>query len=302
MVISVLSGKGGTGKTTLVAALSELAKNVIRADCDVDAPNLYLFYKGMDMEKKNFYGGKSAKINRSLCIECEICEEVCKFEAIKNAVINPFNCEGCGACTLVCPQNAITLTEEKSADTFLTKTDKGIISRAMMGIGKDGSGKLVTYLRKNAKRFETDNSITILDGSPGIGCSVIASVTETDIVLIVTEPTRSGLDDLKRILELAEHFETQVMICVNKYDINLDMTFQIENYAKEKNLFVAGKIPFDKKVMEAVNTLRPITEFEDSPARKAIEKMWVRMNRFIKSNIQDEAENGFAFYKSNIKQ
>lgn len=282
MVISVLSGKGGTGKTTVVAALSELTKNVIKVDCDVDAPNLYLFYKGMDVEKKNFYGGKKAKINKSLCIECEICEEVCKFGAIKNWTIDPFSCEGCGACTLVCPQNAIKLVDEKTADTFITKTDKGIISRAMMGIGSDGSGKLVTELRKNAKRFTENNSIVILDGSPGIGCSVIASITDTDIALIVTEPTRSGLDDLKRILELAEHFETQVMICVNKYDINPDMTSQIENFAREKNLFVVGKIPFDQLVMKSVNTLKPITEFAESPARKAIEEMWVRMNSLMK--------------------
>lgn len=281
MVISVLSGKGGTGKTTVVAALSELAKKVIKVDCDVDAPNLYLFYKGTDIEKKNFYGGKKAKINKSLCINCEICEEVCKFDAIKNWTIDPFACEGCGACKLVCPQNAISLVEEKTADVFLTKTEKGIISRAMMGVGSDGSGKLVTYLRKNVKRFEGDRSITIIDGSPGIGCSVIASITETDVALIVTEPTKSGLDDLKRILELAERFETQVMICINKYDINLDMTSRIKDYAKEKKLFVAGKIPFDKTVMQSVNTLKPITEFEDSPARKAIEEMWNRMNSII---------------------
>ncbi|MFA9466558.1 MAG: ATP-binding protein [Velocimicrobium sp.] len=282
MVISVLSGKGGTGKTTVVAALSELAKNIIKVDCDVDAPNLYLFYKGMDIEKKNFYGGKKAKIDKSLCIQCEICEEVCKFGAIKNWSIDPFGCEGCGACTLVCPQHAIKLVDEKTADKFITKTEKGIISRAMMGIGSDGSGKLVTELRKNAKRFTEDDSIVILDGSPGIGCSVIASITDTDIALIVTEPTKSGLDDLKRILELAQHFETQVMICVNKYDINSDMTSQIENFAREKNLFVVGKIPFDKLVMESVNTLRPITDFEDSPARKAIEQMWVRINSLMK--------------------
>jgi len=282
MVISVLSGKGGTGKTTIVAALSELAKNVIKVDCDVDAPNLYLFYKGMDVEKKDFYGGKKAKINKSLCIECEICEEVCKFGAIKNWTLDSFSCEGCGACTLVCPQNAIKLVDEKTADTFITNTEKGIISRAMMGIGSDGSGKLVTGLRKNAKSFKENNSIVILDGSPGIGCSVIASITDTDVALIVTEPTRSGLDDLKRILELAEHFETQVMICVNKYNINPDMTSQIENFVREKNLFVVGKIPFDKLVMKSVNTLKPITEFAESPARKAIEEMWVRMNSLMK--------------------
>ncbi|MFA9463136.1 MAG: ATP-binding protein [Velocimicrobium sp.] len=278
MVIAVLSGKGGTGKTTVVAALSELIKKVIKVDCDVDAPNLYLFYKGMDIEKKNFYAGKKAKINKNLCIDCEICEEVCKFGAIKNCVVDSFACEGCGACTIVCPKNAISFVEDKAADTFLTKTDKGIISRARMGIGSDGSGKLVTYLRKNAERFSKDSEITIIDGSPGIGCSVIASITETDVALIVTEPTKSGLDDLKRILKLAERFETQVMICVNKYDINLEMTSQIEDYASEKKLIVVGKIPFDKKVMESVNTLKPITEFEDSLARKAIEEMWIQMN------------------------
>ena len=281
MEIAVLSGKGGTGKTTVVAALSELAKKVIKVDCDVDAPNLYLFYKGMDIEKKNFYGGKKARINNSLCIQCEICEEVCKFGAIENSEIDTFTCEGCGACVLVCPQHAIKLEDEKTADTYIKKTEKGIISRAIMGIGSDGSGKLVTYLRKNVKRFVEDDTITILDGSPGIGCSVIASMTGADVTLIVTEPTKSGLDDLKRILELSEHFDTRVMICVNKYDINPGMTDQIEGYAREKNLYVVGKIPFDKTVMESVNTLKPITDFKDSIARKAIEEMWVRMNSLM---------------------
>lgn len=277
MIISVLSGKGGTGKTTVVAALSELARKIIKVDCDVDAPNLYLFYKGIDMEKRNFYGGKKAKINKSLCNDCEICEEVCKYGAISKAIVDPFTCEGCGACTIVCPQHAISLIETKTADAYLTKTNKGIISRAVMNVGSDGSGKLVTYLRKNAKRYEEDNVLTIIDGSPGIGCSVIASITETDVVLIVTEPTKSGLDDLKRILELAERFDTLVMVCINKFDINLEMTSQIENYVNERNLILAGKIPFDRKVMESVNALKPITEYNDSPAKNAIVEMWVHM-------------------------
>lgn len=281
MVISVLSGKGGTGKTTVVAALSELAPKMIKVDCDVDAPNLYLFYKGTDIEKNNFYGGKKAQINQSLCIKCETCEEVCKFGAINNCTIDPFTCEGCGACKVVCPQDAISLVDVKTADVFLTKTENGIISRAMMGVGSDGSGKLVTQLRKNAKRYEEENDITIVDGSPGIGCAVIASITETDVALIVTEPTKSGLDDLKRILELAKRFETLVMICINKYDINPEITSQIEAYAEEKKLLVAGKIPFDKTVMESINSLRPITEFEDSSARREIENMWIRMNSIL---------------------
>lgn len=278
MVITVLSGKGGTGKTTIVAALSELAKEIIRVDCDVDAPNLYLFYKGTDIEKKSFYGSKIAQVDKENCNLCNACSKVCKFGAVKEGVIDSFLCEGCGACVLVCNNHAISLVEEKTADTYLTKTDKGMISRAKMGVGSDGSGKLVTNLRKNVKSLEEDEKITMIDGSPGIGCSVIASITDTDVALIVTEPTKSGLDDLKRILKLSKRFDTKVMVCINKYDINEEMATKIEKYVVDKNLLLVGKIPFDKRVMESVNSLKPITEFSDSKARKAIEDMWIRMN------------------------
>ena len=286
MVISVLSGKGGTGKTTVVAALSEIAKAKIKVDCDVDAPNLYLFYKGTDSKTKSFYGSKKAEVDHRLCIECGSCEEVCRFEAIEKGKINPYNCEGCGACLLVCPQEAISLTDEKTATTCMTTTDKGLLSRAKMEIGSDGSGKLVTQVRKNAEPFVKEEDLVILDGSPGIGCSVIASLTDIDIALIITEPTRSGLEDLKRIVELTEHFETKGMVCINKYDINPDMTKEIEEFAKRKNLVVVGEIPFDSFVMESINSLQPITSFEKSPAKKAIEKMWERIDAL---NIRNKA-------------
>lgn len=152
MELVILSGKGGTGKTTIATALSELAKEeVIRIDCDVDAPNLYMFYKGLDIEKNEFIGGKKAIINEYLCIKCGKCETICKFNAIENFIINPFDCEGCGACALICPQNAIEFTDEKAANTFITELDKGIISRAEMKIGSDGSGKLISQLRKDGK-------------------------------------------------------------------------------------------------------------------------------------------------------
>ncbi len=153
MDLVVLSGKGGTGKTTIATALSELYNDVVRVDCDVDASNFYMFYKGKDIEKSNFIGGKKATIDKERCIECGKCKTVCKFDAIENFKIDPFLCEGCGTCTLICPQNAIKLEEEKTAETFITELDKGLISRAEMEVGSDGSGKLVTDLRKKAKNF-----------------------------------------------------------------------------------------------------------------------------------------------------
>ncbi|SHH94577.1 ATP-binding protein [Clostridium grantii] len=274
MELVVLSGKGGTGKTTIATAISELAKEVIRIDCDVDAPNLYLFYKGKDIEKTEFIGGKKAIINMELCVKCGKCQNICRFHAIENLKINSFACEGCGACTLVCPKNAIELKNEKTAETFITKLDKGIISRAEMEIGSDGSGKLITHLRKNGKRFNDNEKLTVIDGSPGIGCAVISSITGSDAVLVVTEPTKSGLEDLMRVVALCQHFGIFTMVCINKYDINEEVAMEIENFVASKDLKLVGKIPYDETVMKSINELKPITCYKDSIAEKAIEIMW----------------------------
>ena len=281
MELVVLSGKGGTGKTTIATALAELAKDVIRIDCDVDAPNLYLFYKGKDIEKGEFVGGKKASIDGALCIKCGKCENVCRFHAIENFTINPFVCEGCGACTLVCPEKAIKLDDEKTADTFITELDKGIISRSEMGIGSDGSGKLITHLRRNGKRFNENEKLTIIDGSPGIGCAVIASITGSDAVLIVTEPTKSGLEDLMRVVALCEHFGVFTMVCINKYDINEEVAKDIEEFVNDKGLELVGEIPYDDAVMKSINELKPITCYKESTAEKAIEDMWINIQSMI---------------------
>lgn len=281
MELVVLSGKGGTGKTTIATALSELAKDVVRIDCDVDAPNLYLFYEGEDIEKSEFLGGKKAAIDESLCVRCGKCENTCRFNAIENFQIDSFACEGCGACMLVCTQNAIELEGEKTADTFITELDKGIISRAEMEIGSDGSGKLITNLRKNGRRFNRDEKLTIIDGSPGVGCAVISSITGSDAVVVVTEPTKSGLEDLMRVVALCEHFGVFTMVCINKYDINEEVAREIENFINDKDLKLVGKIPYDDTVMESVNNLKPITYYKDSIAAKSIEHMWNNIKSFI---------------------
>lgn len=292
MELAVLSGKGGTGKTTIAIALSELAKDVINVDCDVDAPNLYLFCKGNDIRNENFIAGKKAVIHKEICKKCGKCIEVCKFSAIKNLKVNLFDCEGCGACKLVCPADAISLEDDKIADIFLTQLEKGVISRAEMKIGSDGSGKLISQLRKNARDLENSidtknyisthkEKIIIIDGSPGIGCPVISSMTGSNAVLIVAEPTKSGLKDLIRVAELCNHFNILTMICINKYDINNEVSTEIQEFAQKNNLAIVGKIPYDDTVIKSINELKPITSYDDSIAKNEIEKMWAKIKYII---------------------
>lgn len=281
MELTVISGKGGTGKTTIALALSELAKDTVKADCDVDAPNLYLFYDGRDIKKEYFYGEKKAVIDKKFCSGCKECEKVCRFDAIKDGIVNPFKCEGCGACTLVCPQKAVRLKEEKTADVYITQTEKGIISRAQMEVGSEGSGKLITQLRKNARKFADENTLIIIDGSPGIGCPVISSITASDAVLIVTEPTQSGLEDFMRVMDLCRHFGVLTLACINKYDINEKVAGEIEGFCRENDVYVIGKIPYDDTVMKSINELKPIVYYEDSKANNAIRKMWDNIQEHI---------------------
>ncbi len=282
MELVVISGKGGTGKTTIAVGLSQLAGDVIKADCDVDAPNLYLMYEGEDENIEGFVTGNIATIDSEKCIECGKCAEVCKFDAIKDFKINPYKCEGCIACTIVCPVGAIDIKEDYGAKTMITKGNKGIISRAEMEIGADGSGKLITKVRKLAEKVKSSNEqLIIVDGSPGTGCPVISSITNTDFALVVTEPSMSGMEDLKRVLSVCGHFNVTPLVCINKSDINTTVANSIKEYCNDNNYLLIGEVPYDDTVIKSINSLKPITEFENSPANMAIREMWLNIKKYL---------------------
>lgn len=287
MELTVISGKGGTGKTTIAMGMIDLERKSLEVDCDVEAPNLYLYFgDGTEIKKDDFYGEKKALVDKILCTECGECQQICQFGAVVDGEINDFKCEGCGACTLVCPEKAVQLIDEKTADVYLTEVEKGVISHAIMKIGSEGSGKLVTRLRKNAEELAEGFDVTINDGSPGIGCPVIASIADSDAVLIVAEPTKSGRSDFLRIIELCKHFGLLIYVCINKADLNNDIADDIRHYCIENNLLIVGDIPYDDTVVKSINELRPITRYNDSKAGQEIKKMWKK----VKSSLLEKEE------------
>jgi MinD superfamily P-loop ATPase len=279
--LAVLSGKGGTGKTTIVAALAVLADQAIVVDCDVDAPDLHLLLEPTVIRTQEFKGSKLAVIDETKCLKCGLCLEGCRFDAIKEDIeIDPFACEGCGVCTVICPQGAITLTERIAGHAFISKTKYGSMAHALLSPGQANSGKLVTLTRLLARILaEAEKSpLVLIDGPPGIGCPVIASVTGVDAGLIVTEPTMSGIHDLKRALELLKHFSVPAFVCINKYDINEENTKKIMDFCRFYGLEFIGKIPFDPVVTEAMLKGKPVAEFApESDVTKEINKIWDKL-------------------------
>jgi len=285
--ITVLSGKGGTGKTTITASFAVLAKNAVVADCDVDAPDLHILLHPRIVKTQEFKGSKLAAIDESKCVKCDLCREKCRFDAItENFKVDSFSCEGCGVCTIVCPANAITLTERISGHAYISKTRYGFMAHAMLSPGEANSGKLVTLVRQNAKVLaeKEDSDLIMIDGPPGIGCPVIASVTGVDVGLVVTEPTMSGIHDLKRALQLLKHFNVPPFVCVNMYDVNRDNTEKILSFCKENSIEIAGRIPFNPKVTEAMVNGKTVIEYSpESDVAKEIENMWRKICSFLKS-------------------
>ena len=282
--VLVISGKGGTGKTTIVASLAALAKNPVIADCDVDAPDLHLILKPEIKKTSKFSGSKAAIKNNSKCINCGKCKEVCRFDAVnENFEIDYTLCEGCGACVFVCPADALKLEEKISGYAYISETKYGPLSHAKLNIAEEASGKLVALVKENTKKIAKNENkdMIIIDGSPGIGCPVIASLSGVDLALIVTEPTKSGIHDLKRILSVAKHFNVKTVVCINKYDINIQNTNKIKNLCRKEGISIVGKISFDPVVTEAMVAAKPVVEFSSGMVSTEVTDMWGNIKTLI---------------------
>ena len=277
--LTVISGKGGTGKTSITAAFAALAKNHVMVDSDVDAADLHLILKPSIEKEEAFYGGRVPFLDKDKCDECGLCIEKCRFEAIHDFVIDPIACDGCGVCAQICPKNAITMKEKLCGQWFISQTRFGPLVHARLGIAEENSGKLVALVRQQARLIaeKEKRDYIIIDGPPGIGCPVISSISGVDLVLAVTEPTLSGIHDLERILGVARHFNVSAMVCINKSDINRENAERIKIYCQKNRISVAGEIPYDPIVTKAMVAGKTIVEFADGPAATEIKKLWKKV-------------------------
>ena len=281
--VVVLSGKGGTGKTSIVGSLAALAKSKVLADCDVDAADLHLLLELVAQQNRQFWSGQVALIDQEKCTECGLCQEVCRFDAINDFTVAPIPCEGCGFCFHICPEEAITMKETLSGQWFISDTKYGSLVHARLGIAQENSGKLVALVRQQAKKIaeKQEFDYIISDGPPGIGCPVISSLSGANLALLVTEPTLSGIHDLERVLGVCYHFGVPALVCINKYDLNEDNTRQIESYCLGQRVEVAGKVPFDNIVTEALVQGLPVVEYSQGKVAQEIERLWQTVTRAL---------------------
>jgi len=280
----VISGKGGTGKTVITASFAALAKNKVMADCDVDAADLHLLFQPEVKETHQFRSGKTAKLDMRVCNKCGKCVVACRFEAISPGFrIDPISCEGCGVCSHICPQKAIKMEENLSGDWFISNTKYGPMVHAKLGIASENSGKLVTLIKNQAKLIAEEGGydLVLIDGPPGIGCPVIASIAGASVVFVVTEPTMSGLHDLERVAKLTSHFGISPLVCINKYDLNTRMAETITQYCRQNGCNLIGKIRFDPIVVESLVNKKPVVEYSNNEVAVAIKKIWEECLRII---------------------
>ena len=279
--LTVVSGKGGTGKTTVVAAFAALANNAVMADCDVDAPDLHLILNPTIREEIEFTGLKLAHVDHGKCTECGLCYEHCRFGAIieQDYDIIEQRCEGCGVCAFVCPEEAIELRDRISGVAYVSDTRFGTMSHARLNAGEEASGKLVALVRTNARALaeKEGKDLILIDGPPGIGCPLISSLAGTDLALVVAEPTVSGVHDLGRIIEVTEHFGVRASVCINKYDLSHDKTSEIEAYCENNGVPLVGLIRYDNVTTEAMIEKKSVIEYSDSGISKEIRNVWTKV-------------------------
>ena len=274
--VVILSGKGGTGKTSIVGSFAAIAGDKVMADCDVDAADLHLLLKPTAKAENDFWSGQVAAIDSDKCTRCGLCQDLCRFDAITDFTVDPIACEGCGFCSHICPEGAITMQESLSGEWFISDTDYGPLVHARLGLAQENSGKLVTLVRQQARNLAQERGLgyIISDGPPGIGCPVISSLTGADLALVVTEPTLSGIHDLGRVLGLCRHFGVSAVVCINKYDLNLDNTRRIEEYCSAQGVEAAARIPFDNVVTEAIVRGMPVVASSEGRVSQEIHKLW----------------------------
>jgi MinD superfamily P-loop ATPase len=277
----IISGKGGTGKTSIVAAFASLAANKVLSDADVDAADLHLIMDPQGTEHHDFQAGHSAVINLEKCTACGLCRELCRYDAIsEDFVVSRMDCEGCGVCVYFCPEKAIDFPLKTCGEWYLSETRFGPMVHARLGIAEENSGKLVTLVRQEARKVAEAKKLDLIltDGPPGIGCPVIASLGGASAALIVTEPTVAGRHDMQRVAELADFFKVPVMVCVNKADLNPDSTREIQKYAQEKNYTFVGTIPFDPVFTKAMVAGLTVIEYDNhTEAAAALRQIWQKV-------------------------
>ena len=279
--IVIVSGKGGTGKTSLAAAFAALAKNGILCDADVDAADLHLLMQPEVKERTDFMGGSKAVINPDLCTGCGTCRTLCRFDAISDRYeVDPIRCEGCGVCVDFCPEQAIDFPVQRCGEWYISATRFGPMVHARLGIAEENSGRLVSLVRTKTRQLAEARGLELIltDGPPGIGCPVIAAIGGATALVIVVEPTVSGIHDMERVVDLAAHFRVPGMVIVNKFDLNVGMTEAIEQLAEKRNILVLGRVPFDPVFTRSMVQGQTLFEYgEESPTRRVVRDIWAKI-------------------------
>lgn len=285
--IVVISGKGGTGKTFLSGSLAVIAENSVIADCDVDASNLHFLLHPDIVERNRFIGGKEAIVDPNLCTGCFKCRDLCRFDAITEkdgkAVVDPILCEGCAVCSYACPEEAIVMQSKEAGEWYVSNSRYGNMVHARLKAGEENSGKLVSTVRQRAKTIaeEQGNKLVLIDGPPGTGCSVIATLSGVDLAIIVTEPTLSGIHDMDRVLDLCTYFSIRPGVVVNKYDVNRENSQKIKDYCKKNSIPYFGDIPYARSVVDSVSEETPYVLYAQDTVTDAIYAVWDRVLEII---------------------